>query len=83
MANEKITIADDGAGNLSVATQSDMTLTDTLIAGVLSPLKGFSDSTTYYNEKQVGQMTLVTGLGGFVGGDMFGHRVPVLGQRRG
>lgn len=56
-------------------------------AGVaLSPLKMFGSSTdatqTFYSEQVVGATVLGALAGGFVVGDMFGHKIPLLGRRR-
>lgn len=71
----------------TTAAVSNTTIVDNLMLGVTSPLAILSkedeaEGVEYYSKKSVGQAVLVGAAAGFVAGDIFGDRVPVLGGRR-
>lgn len=77
----KLIAAADATG----VTKTETTMIDNVIGGIGSVMKIAStedDSTTYYSEKAVGQAVLGAAVGGFLLGDRFGDRVPLLGGRR-
>lgn len=82
----KITVTAAGVTAAGV-TRTATTLVDNIVGGILSPLKAFSPenadgSGTYVSEKAAGQGALLAFGAGFVTGDMFGDKVPLLGGRR-
>jgi hypothetical protein len=74
----KITKASDGA-----LAEVTTTLTDDLVAAVMSPLKVLeSEPTEFVSPRVAGMAALGYGVAGIFVGDKFGDSIPVLGGRR-
>lgn len=78
----KITRTDDGAGTIT-HVETEVALTDMLMTYITAPFSIFSaNQTEYYSKAEMGKAQLASAGAGFVLGDMYGDRVPLLGQRR-
>jgi len=74
----KITKASDGT-----LAEVTTTLTDDLVAAVMSPLKVLeSEPTEFVSPRVAGMAALGYGVAGIFVGDKFGDSIPVLGGRR-
>lgn len=79
--SQKIVVA--GTVDVPTYTPSEMTILDSVVAIATAPLSIFTaEETEFYSKQTMGKAALAFGMGGFVAGDLYGHKVPVLGQRR-
>lgn len=73
-----------GTTEAPVYTKSATTVVDGITLAITAPLTALSsaEQTEYYSKDTVGVAAGVGMIGGFVLGDMFGDKVPLLGGRR-
>lgn len=75
-------ITKGGTAEAPTYVESEQTTTDNVVDMVTSPLNAFTDSNEFVNKQDAAQQVLMGAAVGFVAGDIFGARVPILGGRR-
>lgn len=75
-------ITKGGTAEAPTYVETDQSMTDNFVDAVTSPLNAFTESKEYVNKQDAAQQVLIGAAAGFVAGDIFGARVPVLGGRR-
>lgn len=77
-------IVKSGTAEAPVYTETATTLTDKVMLGLTAPLALIGDEgkSEFYSKDDIAVASVVDVGVGFVLGDKFGDKVPVLGQRR-
>lgn len=75
-------ITKGGTAEAPTYVETDQTLVDNLVDTVTSPLSAFTESKEFVNKQDAAQQVLIGAAAGFVAGDIFGGKVPILGGRR-
>lgn len=75
-------ITKGGTAEAPTYVETEQTLVDNVVDAVTSPLNAFSESNEFINKQDAAQQVLIGAAAGFVAGDIWGAKVPVLGGRR-
>lgn len=75
-------ITKGGTDQAPTYVETEQTMIDNVVDTVTSPLNAFTESKEFINKQDAAQQVLMGAAAGFVAGDVFGAKIPVLGGRR-
>jgi len=75
-------ITKGGTAEAPTYVETEQTFIDNVVDTVSSPLNAFTTSKEFVNKQDAAQQVLMGAAAGFVAGDIFGAKIPVLGGRR-